>query len=83
MLLLRLTDGKVTAKAVEFKPFSRVEQDKLPPGSKVVISNASVKAGVILLDDRSIQALSCRMCALQCLPCTSQVMPLPTALLPS
>ena len=83
MLLLRLTDGKVTAKAVEFKPFSRVEQDKLPPGSKVVISNASVKAGVILLDDRSIQASPCHLFALQCLPCTSQVVPLPIALLPS
>ena len=83
MLLLRLTDGKVTAKAVEFKPFSRVEKDKLPPGSKVVISNASVKAGVILLDDRSIQALSRHVCALQYLPCTSQVTPSPAAVLPS
>ena len=52
---MRLTDGKVTAKAMEFKPLLKSLPAIVPPGTKVVVSNASVKAGVILLDDRSFQ----------------------------
>ncbi len=55
MLLLKLTDGKLRAKAVENRPCSSLEESRLLPGSKIAISNASVRAGVILLDDKNIK----------------------------
>ena len=55
LLAMRLTDGKVTAKAMEFKPLLKSLPAIVPPGTKVVVSNASVKTGVILLDDKSFQ----------------------------
>ena len=55
MLLLKLTDGKVTVKGLEFKPCARLDPDKLPPGSKLIVRNASIKTGIVLLDDKSLQ----------------------------
>lgn len=59
MLLLQLTDGKRTAKAVEWKPCACLDADKLPPGTKLQLTNVNVRNGVILLDDRSIRASQC------------------------
>ncbi|KAK9902700.1 hypothetical protein WJX75_003222 [Coccomyxa subellipsoidea] len=57
MLRLKLTDGKTTCKAVEMRPLPDVTTEELPPGTKVCISNASVKAGLLLLDSKSIKVL--------------------------
>ncbi|KXZ45405.1 hypothetical protein GPECTOR_55g311 [Gonium pectorale] len=63
LLCLRLTDGKVTCKAVEYQ---RVEQlsEELAPGTKVLLSNANVKDGVILLNPKCIKVLGGRVEAL-------------------
>lgn len=53
--MLKLTDGKIRAKAVENRPCSSLEESKLLPGTKIAVSNASVRAGVILLDDKNIK----------------------------
>lgn len=55
MLLLRLTDGRVTVKALEFKPCQTLDHSQLPPGTKVRVSGAAVKAGVVLLEDKNIK----------------------------
>lgn len=55
LLALSLTDGKQTVKAMEFKPVSLPKEKDLPPGTKVLLSNVSVRAGVILLDDKSFK----------------------------
>jgi hypothetical protein len=58
MLRLKLTDGKTICKAVEMRPLPDVTTEELPPGTKVCISNASVKAGLLLLDPKSIKVFS-------------------------
>ena len=55
MLRLKLTDGKTTCKAVEMRPLPDMSIEELPPGTKVCISNAPVKAGLLLLDSKSIK----------------------------
>jgi hypothetical protein len=55
LLTIKVTDGKTTAKAVEFKPLKSLPEGVLPPGTKITVTNASVKAGIILLDDKSFQ----------------------------
>ena len=58
---MELTDGKVAVKAMEFKQLTSLRDQILPPGTKVLLSNATVKAGVILLEDKSfkVSLLSC------------------------
>ena len=55
LLCLKLTDGKLSCIAAEFKPVPQLTED-LPPGTKVCLTNASVKLGVVLLDAKCIQA---------------------------
>ena len=56
LFALKLTDGKNTAKAMEYKTLALPKGEPLPPGTKVLLSNATVKAGVILLDDKCFKA---------------------------
>eukprot|EP00775_Hariotina_reticulata_P013629 gene13629-13755_t len=58
-LLLKLSDGRVTCKALEHKTCSQLT-DTLLPGSKVVLSQASVKCGVLLLEPKAITILGGR-----------------------
>ncbi len=62
MLRLKLTDGKTTCKAVEMRPLPDMSTEELPPGTKVCISNASVKAGLLLLDSKSIKVGTSSTC---------------------
>lgn len=54
LLRLKLTDGKLSCIAAEFKSVPQLHEE-LPPGTKVLLTNASVKLGVVLLDARNIQ----------------------------
>ncbi|KAL3148086.1 hypothetical protein ABBQ38_014371 [Trebouxia sp. C0009 RCD-2024] len=56
LLRLKLTDGKLSCIAAEFKSVPQLHEE-LPPGTKVLLTNASVKLGVVLLDARNIQVL--------------------------
>ena len=55
LLRLKLTDGKLSCIAAEFKSVPQLTED-LPPGTKVCLTNASVKLGVVLLDAKCVQA---------------------------
>jgi hypothetical protein len=55
LLALKLVNGKLACKALEFRPMPEVDPEVLAPGSKVCIANASVKAGVVLLDSKSLK----------------------------
>ena len=54
LLRLKLTDGKLSCIAAEFKSVPQLTEE-LPPGTKVCLTNASVKLGVVLLDSKCIQ----------------------------
>lgn len=51
---MKLTDGKLSCIAAEFKSVPQLTEE-LPPGTKVCLTNASVKLGVVLLDSKCIQ----------------------------
>lgn len=55
LLRLKLTDGKLSCVAAEFKPVPQLTED-LPPGTKLCCTNATVRLGVLLLDAKCIQA---------------------------
>ncbi len=55
LLRLKLTDGKLSCIAAEFKPVPQLTED-LPPGTKLCCTNATVRLGVLLLDSKCIQA---------------------------
>ena len=57
LLRLKLTDGKLSCTAAEFKPAPQLTED-LPAGTKVCCSDVPVKLGVLLLDPKCIQARS-------------------------
>jgi len=50
LLRLKLTDGKLSCIAAEFKSVPQLTED-LPPGT-----NATVRLGVLLLDAKCVQA---------------------------
>ncbi|KAL0052226.1 hypothetical protein WJX82_010182 [Trebouxia sp. C0006] len=56
LLRLKLTDGKLSCIAAEFKPVPQLTED-LPPGTKLCCTNATVRLGVLLLDAKCIQVL--------------------------
>ncbi|GFR53170.1 hypothetical protein Agub_g15893, partial [Astrephomene gubernaculifera] len=60
LLCVRLTDGKVTCKAIEYQ---RVEllSEELAPGTKVLLTNATVKNGIVLLNPKCIKVLGGRV----------------------
>jgi tudor domain-containing protein 3 len=51
---MRLTDGKQTCTAVEFKPTAQISED-IPPGTKLCLTNVTVKLGVLLLEPKVVQ----------------------------
>lgn len=59
--MLKLTDAKMTAKAVELRPCSKLEKLKLPPGTKIQLTGCAVRSGVILLEDKSIKVAPLKM----------------------
>lgn len=56
LLSLRLTDGKLSCKAVEYQRVDQLSVD-LAPGTKVVLSNATVKNGILMLNPKTIKVL--------------------------
>lgn len=54
MMFLLLTDGRSNCRCLEYKPVGDLSE-AMAPGTKVLIKNAAVKLGIILLDPRSIQ----------------------------
>ena len=58
LLCFKLTDGKTTCKALEFRPLQGAEGDSIAPGAKVLITGATVKAGIIIVDARSLKVSS-------------------------
>ncbi|DBA71488.1 TPA: hypothetical protein ACH3X2_011280 [Trebouxia sp. C0005] len=56
LLRLKLTDGKLSCTAAEYKPVPQLSED-LPPGTKLCCTNATVRLGVLLLDAKCIQVL--------------------------
>lgn len=55
LLALKLTDGRLTCKALEYKRLDELTPDRLPPGTKVSLSNASIRQGIVLLEPRAIK----------------------------
>ena len=51
LLRLKLTDGKTTCTALELHPTPCLDGD-LPPGTKVCLKNAPVRAGLVMLDPK-------------------------------
>eukprot|EP00200_Dunaliella_tertiolecta_P009469 CAMPEP_0202374094 /NCGR_PEP_ID=MMETSP1127-20130417/4995_1 /ASSEMBLY_ACC=CAM_ASM_000462 /TAXON_ID=3047 /ORGANISM="Dunaliella tertiolecta, Strain CCMP1320" /LENGTH=402 /DNA_ID=CAMNT_0048971161 /DNA_START=1186 /DNA_END=2391 /DNA_ORIENTATION=+ len=63
LLMLKLTDGKVNAKAAEHKRIDALN-DMLPPGTKIQIKGATVRMGVIMLEPKCVKVLGGRVDAL-------------------
>ena len=55
LLCFKLTDGNKSCKALEFRPIQGAESDSIAPGAKVLIAGATVKAGIILVDAKSLE----------------------------
>ena len=55
LLCIRLSDGKTTCKAVEYGQRIDALHENLPPGTKVILSNATVKSGIVLLKPQNIK----------------------------
>ncbi|GIL42082.1 hypothetical protein Vafri_128 [Volvox africanus] len=60
LLSIRLTDGKVSCKAIEYQRVDQLNED-LPPGTKVLLSNANVKNGMMMLNPKNIKVLGGRV----------------------
>ena len=56
MLRLKLTDGKVTAVAVEYRPIGHLNLD-IPPGTKLLLTDALVQSGVVMLQEKMVKVL--------------------------
>ncbi|GAQ80601.1 hypothetical protein KFL_000570470 [Klebsormidium nitens] len=63
LLRVRLTDGHVTATAIEYQPITSLSPD-LPPGTKVALIDAPIISGVILLAVKNVRVLGGRVPAL-------------------
>lgn len=49
MLKLSLTDGELHVQALELIHLNFINRDKTPPGTKILINNAKVLCGYLLL----------------------------------
>lgn len=54
LLMLKLTDGKLSCKGVEVRKCEALKEE-LPPGTKVLVSGAAVRTGVLQLEPKCIQ----------------------------
>lgn len=59
LLLAKLTDGKVTCKALEYQGKVEALHENLPPGTKCVVTGASIKNGVVQLTPKCIKVRQC------------------------
>lgn len=57
LLVLRLTDGKLTCKAAEYRHCPALKEC-LVPGTKLAVTGASIKSGVLLLEPKCIKVRS-------------------------
>ena len=57
LLCIKLTDGKASCKALEMRLLQGAEGDAVAPGAKVLLAGAAVKAGIVLVDSRSLKVL--------------------------
>ena len=57
LLCIKLTDGKASCKALEMRPLQGAEGNAVAPGAKVLLAGAAVKAGIVLVDSRSLKVL--------------------------
>lgn len=64
MLKLTLTDGHSYCQAIEVNPVSAISRDRTPPGSKVLVKNAKISAGYVLLQSNSCTYLGGKVPAL-------------------
>ncbi len=55
LLCWKLTDGKTSCKALEFRPVAGAEGSAVAPGAKVVLAGAIAKLGIILVDGKSLK----------------------------
>ena len=55
MLVLLLTDGRATCKALEFKPTPALNADQLAPGTKLCVEDAMVSCGILLLTPKCVK----------------------------
>eukprot|EP00959_Pyramimonas_sp_CCMP1952_P152971 3200121-Pyramimonas_sp.AAC.1 len=60
MLRLKVTDGKVTAVAVEYRRISQLDSN-LAPGTKLLFTDATVQSGIAMLQDRMVKVLGGRV----------------------
>lgn len=54
LLMVKLTDGKISCKCVEYQKVD-VLHENLPPGTKVVLTGANVRTGVVQLTPKCIK----------------------------
>lgn len=54
LLAVRLTDGKVTCKGLEYRKLDCLSEDT-PPGTKVQLSGVSIRMGVLLLEPKCVK----------------------------
>lgn len=64
MLKLSLTDGESYVQALELLPLNFISRDKTPPGTKILIKNAKVSFGYLLLTPNNCSLLGGRVPAL-------------------
>lgn len=64
MLKLTLTDGHNFCQAIEILPISSLSCDRTPPGSKILIKNARVVSGYIMLQPNNVSYLGGKVPAL-------------------
>lgn len=61
MLKLSLTDGELYVQALELIPLNFINRDKTPPGTKILINNAKVLFGYLLLTPSNCSLLGGRV----------------------
>ena len=55
MLALKLTDGRATCKALEFKPTPALSVADLPPGTKLCVWDVGASGGILLLTPKCVK----------------------------
>jgi len=63
LLRLKVTDGKALAVAAEYRPMEHLHAN-LPPGTKLLFTDAHIQSGIIMLQGKMVQVLGGRVGAL-------------------
>lgn len=64
LLKLSLTDGETYVQALEISPLNSISRNNTPPGTKLLINNAKVSLGYLLLTPQNCSLLGGRVPAL-------------------